>query len=240
MRILLVEDEVLLCESIKSGLSEHGMTVDAVGDGQEGLRLACSHLYDAVILDIMLPGMDGMELLRKLRQDGHQTPVLFLTARTSTDDKVAALNTGGDDYLTKPFAFSELLARLQAMVRRSRSATPGPLRVADLEIEPLSRRVVRAGKPIELLPREYALLEFMVRNRNQPLTRAMIADHVWDKSFDSFSNVIDVHINRLRAKVDRDFPVKLIHTIRGVGYILRDPALPEPAAAAVATVPVRA
>lgn len=236
MRVLLVEDEALLCESVKKGLSEQGIAVDAAGDGNEGLRLATSHLYDAVILDIMLPGIDGISLLKQLREAKVETPVLFLTARTSTDDKVEALNLGGDDYITKPFAFSELLARLQAMIRRSQKAAPGPLRVADLELDPLGRKVVRGGRKIELLPREYALLEYMVRNRGQPLTRAMIAENVWGGSFDSFSNVIDVHINRLRTKLDRDFPVKLIETLRGVGYTLRDPGKPaEPATVAAAT-----
>lgn len=228
MRVLLVEDEQLLRESIRQGLTENGWLVDDAGNGEDGLRLATSHMYDAVVLDIMLPGLDGLEVLRRMREARANYPVLFLTARNATSDKVEALNLGGDDYLTKPFAFSELLARINAMVRRSQNAQPGPMRVADVELDPLARKVVRAGQTIPLLPREYALLEYMVRNKNQPLTRAMIAKNVWDDRFDSFSNVIDVHINRLRTKLDRDFAVKLIQTIRGVGYVLRDPSMPDP------------
>jgi heavy metal response regulator len=224
MRILLIEDEKKVASFIQRGLAAEQYAVDVVHDGDLGLRAAIDEDYDLLILDVMVPGRDGFALLRELRQKKKTVPVLMLTARSAVADKVQGLDLGADDYLTKPFAFDELLARVRALLRRG-SATPTPtLSVADLTLDPATRRVVRGGQPIDLTAREYALLEFLLRNRGRVLSRTLIAQHVWGLSFDTFTNVIDVYVNYLRRKVDADFEPKLIHTVRGAGYVLKDPA----------------
>ena len=192
-------------------------------DGEAGLDLALAVTYDAAVLDLNLPLLDGLSLLRQLRQKKIAMPVLILSARATIDDRVLGLQSGGDDYLTKPFAFSELLARVQALIRRSSHAADAPaaLAVADLRMDPFSREVMRAGQPLDLQTREYALLELLLRHAGRPVTKTMILEAVWDFGFDPQTNLVDVLVHRLRAKVDRDFPVKLIHTVRGVGYVLK-------------------
>jgi len=221
VRILLVEDELKVASFIRSALEEHSYAVDVTHDGEEGRDLAEAAPYDLVILDIMLPRMDGFQLLRRLRTRKPALPVLVLTARGSVEDRVRGLDLGADDYLVKPFALAELTARVRALLRRGREAGP-ELRVGDLLLDSSRRRVSRAGKPIELSNKEFSLLEYLMRNANHVVTRAMIAEHVWDASFDSFTNVIDVYINHLRNKVDRGGGRKLIHSIRGVGYRISD------------------
>jgi len=224
MKVLVIEDDRQAASYLAKGLKEAGHVVDVANDGKEGLFLAGSEHYDVMIVDRMLPGRDGLSLVEILRATGNDTPVLFLSALGSVDDRVKGLKAGGDDYLTKPFAFSELLARIEVLVRRRTAAQPQTkLTVADLELDLLSRTVKRAGKPIELLPREFALLEFMMRNAGSVVTRTMMLENVWDYHFDPQTNVIDVHIARLRQKIDKDFPVPLIHTVRGAGYSLRVP-----------------
>ncbi len=222
MRILVVEDEKKVASFIKRGLEEESYEVDTAGDGEEGLTMALAHKYDMIILDWMLPKRDGMSLLKELRENKSSTPVLMLTAKDSVEDIVTGLETGSDDYLTKPFAFAELLARVKALIRRSEMDRGAELVFADLRIDPVTHKVWRAEKEIDLTAKEYGLLEYFMRNPNQVLTRTMIADHVWDYTFDSFTNIIDVYVNYLRKKIDRDAPSKLIHTVRGVGYILRE------------------
>ncbi|MBP2314957.1 two-component system OmpR family response regulator [Azospirillum soli] len=220
----MIEDDRQAASYLAKGLKEAGHVVDVANDGKEGLFLAGSEHYDVMIVDRMLPGRDGLSLVEILRATGNDTPVLFLSALGSVDDRVKGLKAGGDDYLTKPFAFSELLARIEVLVRRRSAAQPQTkLTVADLELDLLSRTVKRAGKPIELLPREFALLEFMMRNAGSVVTRTMMLENVWDYHFDPQTNVIDVHIARLRQKIDKDFSVPLIHTVRGAGYSLRAP-----------------
>ncbi|WP_209879385.1 winged helix-turn-helix domain-containing protein [Azospirillum soli] len=224
MKVLVIEDDRQAASYLAKGLKEAGHVVDVANDGKEGLFLAGSEHYDVMIVDRMLPGRDGLSLVEILRATGNDTPVLFLSALGSVDDRVKGLKAGGDDYLTKPFAFSELLARIEVLVRRRSAAQPQTkLTVADLELDLLSRTVKRAGKPIELLPREFALLEFMMRNAGSVVTRTMMLENVWDYHFDPQTNVIDVHIARLRQKIDKDFSVPLIHTVRGAGYSLRAP-----------------
>ena len=224
MKVLVIEDDRQAASYLAKGLKEAGHVVDVANDGKEGLFLAGSEHYDVMIVDRMLPGRDGLSLVEILRATGNDTPVLFLSALGSVDDRVKGLKAGGDDYLTKPFAFSELLARIEVLVRRRSAAQPQTkLTVADLELDLLSRTVKRAGKPIELLPREFALLEFMMRNAGSVVTRTMMLENVWDYHFDPQTNVIDVHIARLRQKIDKDFPTPLIHTVRGAGYSLRAP-----------------
>lgn len=224
MKVLVIEDDRQAASYLAKGLKEAGHVVDVANDGKEGLFLAGSEHYDVMIVDRMLPGRDGLSLVEILRATGNDTPVLFLSALGSVDDRVKGLKAGGDDYLTKPFAFSELLARIEVLVRRRSAAQPQTkLTVADLELDLLSRTVKRAGKPIELLPREFALLEFMMRNAGSVVTRTMMLENVWDYHFDPQTNVIDVHIARLRQKIDKDFSVPLIHTVRGAGYCLRAP-----------------
>jgi two-component system, OmpR family, response regulator len=222
MKILVVEDDRDTASYLVKGLSESGYTVDRAGDGREGLFHASSGGYDAIILDRMLPGMDGLAMLGALRAAEISTPALILSALGSVDDRVKGLRAGGDDYLVKPFAFSELLARLEALLRR-RAGTPmtTKLRVADLELDLLTRSVRRRDKPIELLPREFRLLEYMMRNAGHVVTRTMLLEHVWDYHFDPQTNVIDVHISRLRQKIDKNFDSPLLHTVRGAGYCLR-------------------
>jgi heavy metal response regulator len=224
MRILVIEDEKKVASFIQRGLAAEQYSVDVVHDGDAGLHAAMDEEYDLLILDVMVPGHDGFAVLRKLRQSGKTVPVLMLTARSAVSDKVQGLDLGADDYLTKPFAFDELLARVRALLRRG-SAQPSPiLSIADLRLDPAARQVTRAGRPIDLTAREYALLEFLLRNRGRVLSRAQIAQHVWGLSFDTFTNVIDVYVNYLRRKIDADFELKLIHTVRGAGYVLKEPA----------------
>ena len=223
MRILVVEDEPKVASFIQRGLEAEHHHVDVAHDGEAGLASALDGDYDLLVLDVMLPKRDGLSVLRELRGRHRQVPVLLLTARTAVSDKVAGLDGGADDYLTKPFEVAELLARVRALLRRG-STAPAVLSAADLRLDPATRQVTRGGRPIELTAREYALLEFFLRNPGRVLSRALIAQHVWGVSFDTFTNVIDVYVNYLRRKVDADFDVKLTHTVRGAGYVLRDPA----------------
>lgn len=222
MRILLVEDDRGTSRFIKKGLSEKGYTVDAVFDGEEGLYMATSQSYDVIILDVMLPEMNGFEVLKGLRKDGIVAPVIFLTARDEKNDVVHGLELGADDYLIKPFSFPELLARIKAVMRRGqKDFESSRIIVADLSLNLISRTAERGGQVIELSGKEFSLLEYLMRNAGQILTRTMILEHVWGYDFDTASNIIDVHINRLRAKIDKDSDVKLIKTIKGVGYVLK-------------------
>ncbi len=222
MKILVIEDDRQASAYLAKGLKEAGHVVDIANDGKEGLFLAGSEVYDVMIVDRMLPGRDGLSLVELLRATGNDTPVLFLSALGSVDDRVKGLKAGGDDYLTKPFAFSELLARIEVLVRRRGAGQPQTrLTVGDLEMDLLTRTVKRGGRDIDLLPREFALLEFLMRNAGSVVTRTMMLENVWDYHFDPQTNVIDVHIARLRQKIDKDFPTPLIHTVRGAGYSLR-------------------
>ncbi len=224
MRILLVEDDEKIASFVIKGLQQWGYAVDHAKDGEEGYYFFKEVEYDAAIVDIMLPHMDGLTLLEKIRGEGISTPVIILSAKRTIDDKVLGLQRGGDDYLTKPFAFSELLARIQALIRRSsRQVSPTGYSVGGLAVDLLKREVTREGKKIELQPMEFKLLEYLLRNVNKVVTKAMLLEHVWDYHFDPQTNVVDVLIHRLRNKIDKDFPLKLIHTIRGVGYVLRSP-----------------
>jgi heavy metal response regulator len=221
MRILVVEDEKKIAGFIKRGLKEEGYAVDVATDGDEGYELASVNDYDLIILDIMLPKCDGVTLCKKLRSDRVETPVIMLTAKTSVQDKVTGLDAGANDYLTKPFAFEELLARMRVLLRRNvQPATR--LQVADLALDLLSHKVTRADRDIILSSREFALLEYLMRNAGAVVTRTMISEHVWDIDFDTSTNVIDVYINYLRNKIDADFDKKLIQTIRGRGYMLKE------------------
>jgi two-component system copper resistance phosphate regulon response regulator CusR len=224
MKILIVEDEPKTGDYLRQGLNEAGFVTDLSRDGWDGLHQATGGGYDLVILDVMLPGLSGWQVLEGLRRAGQDLPVLFLTARDQVDDRVKGLELGADDYLVKPFAFAELLARVRTLLRRGRAATePTQLAVADLEIDLLRRRVVRNGRRIDLTAKEFALLEFFVRRRGEVLPRALIAACVWDMNFDSDTNVVDVAVRRLRAKVDEGFESKLIQTVRGMGYVLEAP-----------------
>lgn len=224
MRILLIEDDMKISSFISMGLKEAGFAVDRAENGEDGLHLALNEPYDAAIIDIMLPKLDGLTLIEKLRSNKINTPVLILSAKRSVDDRIKGLQGGGDDYLTKPFSFPELLARVQALIRRaSRSVEPMSLRFADLSMDLLKREVRRADQKIELQPREFALLEYLMRNTERVVSKTMILDHVWEYDFDPQTNVVDVLVSRLRSKVDRDFSPKIIHTIRGVGYVLKIP-----------------
>jgi heavy metal response regulator len=222
MRALLVEDDATIADFVTRGLREGGFAVDHAADGEEGLEAARTQPYDVAIIDLMLPKRDGLSVIEAMRRAGIATPVLILSARRSVDDRVRGLQTGGDDYLTKPFAFAELLARVQALVRRaSRSPEPTTLTYDDLVLDLLSRRVTRGGKQIELRPREFALLEYLMRNAGKVVSKTMILSHVWDYSFDPQTNIVDVLVSRLREKIDRPFEKKLLHTVRGVGYVIR-------------------
>lgn len=223
MRILLVEDDINLAQFILRGLREEGYAVDFAQDGEEGLQLAFANPYDLVILDIMLPKLDGFTLCRNLRSAGNMTPVLLLTARNAIEDKVTGFDTGADQFLTKPFAFAELLARVRSLLRRGGAQQPTRLTAADLQLDPASRKVTRSGKDIILTNKEYALLEFLLRNKNRVLTRTAIIEHVWDISYDPMTNIVDAHIRALRAKMDREFSPPLIVTVRGAGYMLEEP-----------------
>ncbi len=221
-RILVVEDEKKVASFIKRGLEEEDFTVDVAVDGEEGLELATGKRYDLILMDLMLPKKDGLEVIRELRQQEIFTPVLCLTAKDTIEDIVSGLDSGSDDYLTKPFAFAELLARVRALLRRGSQDRGAELVYADLRLDPVTHKVWRADREIDLTAKEYALLEYFMRNAEQVLTRTMIAEHVWDYTFDSFTNIIDVYVNYLRKKIDRDYEKKLIHTVRGVGYVLRE------------------
>ncbi len=223
MRILVVEDDAKIASFVVNGLKQNGFAVDHVRDGEAGLDMALTVTYDAAVLDLNLPGLDGLSLLRQVRQKKIAVPVLILSARATIDDRVLGLQSGGDDYLPKPFAFSELLARVQALIRRSSHAAHDPayLAVADLRLDPFSREVTRGGRKLDLQPREFSLLELLLRHTGRPVSKTMILEHVWDFSFDPQTNLVDVLVHRLRAKVDKDFPVKLLHTVRGVGYVLK-------------------
>jgi two-component system copper resistance phosphate regulon response regulator CusR len=222
MRILVVEDQHKIAEFIRRGLKEEGYSVDVAYDGEQGYHLARINDYDLIILDLVLPKIDGLTLCRQLRQEQYTGPILILTVKDSVKDKVKGLDAGANDYLTKPFAFEELLARCRALLRTFGTPEPTKLKVADLEFDLLSRRVTRAGREINLTLKESSLLEYLMRNAGKVVTRTMIAEHVWDINFESFTNVIDVYINRLRQKIDRGFEHPLIHTVRGRGYMLKE------------------
>jgi len=221
MRILVVEDEIKIAQFIKRGLKEEGYAVDVANDGEQGHFLLCSNEYDAIILDLMLPKIDGLTLCRTLRKEGNQTPIIMLTAKDTVKDKVKGLDSGADDYLPKPFAFEELLARLRVVLRKKDSRVQTQLKVDDLILDLLTHKVTRQDREIDLTVKEYALLEYLMRNAGNIVTRTMISEHVWDINFDTFTNVIDVYINYLRNKVDSGFADKMIHTVRGKGYLLK-------------------
>lgn len=222
MRVLLVEDDKTIGDFVEKGLRETGFAVDRAADGVAGLDQALSESYDAAIIDVMLPRMDGLALIDTLRARGIRAPVLILSAKRSVDDRVRGLQAGGDDYLTKPFAFAELLARVQALIRRATGAAePTRLSVGDLALDLLTRKVQRGAQPIELRPREFALLEYLMRNGGRVVSKTSILSHVWGYNFDPSTNVVDVLVCRLRDRIDKPFPSKLLHTVRGVGYVLR-------------------
>lgn len=221
MRLLLVEDEKKVSSFIKKGLEEEGYAVDSALDGETGLMMGLDGIHDLIILDINLPGKDGLGVLQALRKKKVTTPVLLLTVRAAIEDKVIGLDTGADDYLTKPFAFQELLARVRALLRRQTDAEAPLLKVADLTLDPARRLVFRGEEKIELTTKEYALLDYFMRNPDRVLTRTMIGDHVWDYDFDPMTNVIDVYVNYLRNKIETGHQPKLIHTVRGVGYVMK-------------------
>ena len=225
MRLLVIEDEVKLAQYLQKGLTEHGHVVDVAHDGIDGRRLAVAGEYDLVLLDVMLPGVDGFGVLGAIRAERRQLPVLMLTARDRVEDRVRGLEQGADDYLVKPFAFSELLARVGALLRRggaTDTAAVTQLRLADLEVDLLSRRVERAGQRLDLTAKEFKLLALLLRRRGQVLSRTTLAEQVWDMNFDSDTNVVEVAVRRLRAKLDDPFSPKLLHTVRGMGYVLED------------------
>ena len=222
MRALIVEDDATIADFVARGLREAGYAVDQAADGAAGLELARTGPHDVAVVDVMLPKLDGMSLIESMRREGIRTPVLILSARQSVNDRVKGLEIGGDDYLTKPFAFPELLARVNALIRRATGAAPQTqLTVGDLTLDLMTRRAVRAGRDIDLRPREFALLEYLMRNAGRVVSKTMILSHVWDYSFDPRTNVVDVLVFRVREKVDKGFPTKLIHTVRGMGYVLR-------------------
>jgi two-component system, OmpR family, copper resistance phosphate regulon response regulator CusR len=222
MRLLLVEDESKVSELVARALRAERYAVDVADDGERGWELADSFDYDLIILDLMLPRLNGQELLRRIRRKNHQVPILVLTARDATEEKVRNFEAGADDYLTKPFAFAELSMRVKALLRRGPIARASVLRVADLEVDRLRQQVRRAAQRIELTAKEYALLEYLAANPGRVFSRTMIIEHVWDQSFEGLTNIVDVYVRHLRAKIDDPFPVKLIRTVRGVGYGLTD------------------
>ena len=223
MRILLIEDDVKIGRLIVKGLQQAGFAIDHSDNGEEGLHLALTHPYDAIIIDIMLPKLNGLIVVNELRKVKKNVPIIILSAKRTVEDRVKGLQSGSDDYLVKPFAFSELLARLQALIRRASGAAETTFfKTGDLTVDILSRKVVRAGKQIDLQPKEFALLEYLIRNEGRVVSKTMIMEHVWDYNFDPQTNVVEVRICRLRDKIDKGFEKKLIHTIRGVGYVLRE------------------
>jgi DNA-binding response OmpR family regulator len=221
MKILIVEDEAKVADFLRKGLQHSGFETDIAADGQECYDKIRINDYDLILLDLMLPKISGFDLIPKIRGCKSAIPIIAVTARASVDDRVEGLNQGCDDYLVKPFSFAELLARIKAQLRRGGSAVALELSVADLVLNPLKRKVTRSGKTIELSNKEYSLLEYLLRNKDQIVTRNMIVENVWDTSFNNFTNVVDVYINYLRNKIDRDFEPHLIHTVRGIGYVLR-------------------
>ena len=222
MRILLVEDDLKIASFLMKGLKEAGFAIDHAADGEDGLHLALNEPYDVDIIDIMLPKLNGLMLIKEMRRQKINTPVIVLSAKRSIDDRIKGLQTGSDDYLTKPFSFSELLARVQALIRRASGASESAiLEIADLSMNLLTREVLRANKKIDLQPREFSLLEYLMRNAERVVSKTMILEHVWDYSFDPQTDVVDVLICRVRSKIERDFDKQLIHTIRGVGYVLK-------------------
>ena len=224
MRVLIVEDDQQIASFVTKGLKQAGFAVDHVSDGEEGLQMAELNPYDILVIDIMLPGLDGFSVIESLRSKGNTIPILVLSARGSLDDKLKGFQSGSDDYLTKPFSFSELQARLQALLRRTtRGQIKNVLEIGDLKMDLLSRKVSRGDREIELQPREFTLLEYLMRNSGNVASKTMILEHVWDYHFDPQTNVVDVLVHRLRTKIDKDFQIKLLHTIRGVGYVLKVP-----------------
>lgn len=220
MKVLVVEDEAKTAAYLKKGLSESGFAVDVANGGERAVALACGRDYELIVLDVMLPGRDGWSVLTEIRSRGKQTPVLFLTARDGVDDRVKGLELGADDYLVKPFAFSELLARMRSLLRRSHGRQTQIVRVADLELNLAAMKATRSGKRLDLTPTEFRLLSLLARRSGEVLTRTLIAEEVWDINFDTDTNVVDVHVRRLRSKVDDPYEQKLIHTVRGAGYVL--------------------
>ena len=221
MRALIIEDDRTIADFVARGLREAGFAVDVAADGASGLTTALEHGFDVAIVDLMLPGLDGLKVIDELRRRGRTTPVLILSAKRSVDDRVQGLRAGGDDYLTKPFAFAELLARVQALVRRAtRTTEPTTLAVADLTLDLLTRKVTRDDTPLDLRPREFALLEYLMRHPGEVISKTMILSHVWAYNFDPQTNIVDVLVSRLRDKIDRPFDRKLLQTVRGVGYVL--------------------
>jgi two-component system copper resistance phosphate regulon response regulator CusR len=223
MRILLVEDDPRIARFVAKGLREHAFAVDLAGNGDEALYKSSINDYDAIVLDVMMPGRDGFSVCRELRATGSVVPVIMLTARDTVQDRITGLDIGADDYLTKPFAVTELLARLRALMRRGHVVRPGTIQIADLLLDTHAQRASRAERELELTSKEYALLEYLAREHGRVVSRAEIAEHVWDENFDPLTNLIDVHINRLRRKVDSGFSTRLIHTRRGAGYMLAAP-----------------
>lgn len=225
MRLLLIEDDLKIASFVIKGFRSAGFAVDHAQDGEEGLHLALTEPYDAAVVDIMLPRRDGLSVIERMRAEKIDTPVIILSAKGEIHDRVKGLQTGSDDYLTKPFSFSELLARVQALIRRASGASePTRLQVGELSMNLLTREVKRAGEKIELQPLEFSLLEYLMRNVERVVSKTMIMEHVWDYNFDPQTNVVEVRISRLRDKIDRGFPFRLIHTVRGVGYVLKPPA----------------
>jgi len=224
MRVLVIEDEQKMADLIKRGLEEEGMEVDTAYDGDAGLEAGMSGTHDLIILDLGLPGRDGLDISREIRATGVKTPILILTAQDSTEMKVKGLDSGADDYLTKPFAFAEMLARIRALQRRTLSEDSTKLQIGDLSLNLINRKAVRAGQEVQLTGKEFALLEFFMRHPDEILSREILSEKVWEETFDTLTNVIDVYINYLRNKIDRQFEPKLIHTVRGVGYMFKTPA----------------
>lgn len=223
MRILLVEDDSGVAGFIVKGLTEERYAVDQSADGEEGYVMANAIPYDLIILDVMLPTLDGISICRRLRSQGKSVPIILLTAKDTIEDRVTGLDMGADDYLTKPFAFPELLARIRSLLRRGSGQPAIRLKVADLQMDPITHQVSRAGQVQTLTNKEYAILEYLMRNENRVLTRSAIIEHVWDIQYDNLTNIVDVHIRSLRTKIDKDFSIPLIHTVRGVGYVLKVP-----------------
>jgi two-component system OmpR family response regulator len=223
VKILIVEDDTITADFIRKGLQENGYSVNCAADGEQGLMLARNSHYDAAIIDIMIPKIDGLTMIERLRKKGNNTPFLILSAKRTVDDRILGLKKGGDDYLTKPFSFSELLVRIQALLRRSSLAgVQNQLSVGDLTVDVFTRKVMRSGREIELQPKEFSLLEYLMRNPGIALSKTLLLEHIWGYQFDTHTNVIDVLVHRLRGKIDRGFGRKLIRTVRGVGYMIKD------------------
>jgi len=223
MKILIIEDDKGIQSFVHKGLKEAGFTVDTASDGEEGYGLLMQEEYDAAVVDIMLPGMDGLSVIEKVRRKGIKTPIIILSAKREVDDRIRGLQKGGDDYLTKPFSFSELLVRIQALIRRSAAVMPETvLSCGDLTLSLISRKVERGGREIELQPKEFSLLEYLLRNKGRVLSKTLIMEKIWQYDFDPQTNIVDVLVSRLRSKIDKDFDKKLLHTVRGVGYVIRE------------------